>query len=219
PIGSRFNVSPLRPNGANSGNEAVQTSLVEGALERLAANRMIARRRVEKLQFDAAVHGSRPRRRLKTNAHVVQAESWRNLRNEADRTLAGNRDVAAALYAGRQKEAGSDQRMFLAGAERGGISPEGFENGVRALKRIDAKFRHAKISGLANDLDVAQKKTHVSDVDIEHGWLDIDRNIRSRHNSCRDEPAESPGSRAEAGAGLAAFFVSDKREEQSWINF
>src|ERR1700722_4347981 len=175
PIGSGFNISPLRSNGANSRDEAPQTRFVEAALEGLAANRMIARRRIEKLQFDAAVQGSGPRRCLKTNAHVIQADSWRDFRNEADRALAGDRDVAAALYAGRQKEPGSDQRMFLSGVELGGISPEGFENGVRTLKRIDAKFRHAKIGRLAYDPDLAKKETHVSDIDIEHGRLDIDR--------------------------------------------
>ena len=73
--------------------------------------------------------------------------------------------------------------MFRAGAELGGISPKGFENGVRALKRIDAKFRHAKIGGLAYDPDVAKEEPHVSDIDIEHCRLDIDRHIRSRHSA------------------------------------
>src|ERR1700761_1110222 len=72
PIGSGFNISPLRTNGANSGNEALQVGVIEAALERLAADRMIARRGVGKLQFDAAVDGGGPRRRLKAKAHVVK---------------------------------------------------------------------------------------------------------------------------------------------------
>ena len=219
PIGSGFNISALRTNGANSRNEAPQARLVEAALEGLAADRMIARRWVEKLQLDAAVHRSGPRRRLKINAHIVQADSWRNLRNEADRTLAGNRDVAAALNASRQNKPGSDQRMVRAGAKLGGISPKGFENCVRAFKRIDAKFRHAKIGRLAYDPDVAEQETHMGDIDVEHRRLDVDRHVRLRQSPARNECAEGAGSRADAAARLAAFFVTDKGEEQSGIDF
>jgi hypothetical protein len=116
------------------------------SFERLATDRMIARRRVVKLQFDTAVHRGRGSRRFEARAHVIQANARGNLRDHADRTFAGDSNVAAALNARRQYKPASDQRMFLSGAERGGISPEGFENGVRALKRIDAKFRHAKIN-------------------------------------------------------------------------
>jgi hypothetical protein len=109
--------------------------------------------------------------------------------------------------------------MFRARAKLGGISPKSFENGVRASKRIDAKFRHAKIGRLAEDSDFAKEETHVGDIDVEHCRLDIDSHVRSRYSSARNERAEGARSSAKAAARLAAFFVADKGEEQSGIDF
>ena len=59
----------------------------------------------------------------------------------------------------------------------------------------------------------------MGDIDVEHCRLDVDRHVRSRHSPFRNERAEGAGSRADAAARLAAFFVSDKGEEQSGIDF
>ena len=109
--------------------------------------------------------------------------------------------------------------MVRAGAELGGISPKRFENGVRAFQRIDAKLRHAKIRGLADDSNVAEEETHVRDIDVEHRRLDIDRHIRSRHSAARNQRAEGAGACAHPAGRLPAFFVSDEGKEQSGIDF
>ena len=65
-----------------------------------------------------------------------------------------------------------------------------------------------------------RKEAHVGDTDIEHCRFDIDRHMSGRGRSfARNERAEGGGSRADAAAQLAAFFVADKGKEQSGIDF
>ena len=85
---------------------------------------------------------------------------------------------------------------------------------VRSRERIQPKFGHPKISGPANDADLADDKSHLRRINVQPSRFDIDGEIRLGYLPRFDFFDQRLDSSADAGARFAAFLIADKAEEK-----